>query len=301
MKRGKRILSLLLLLALLPMTVAAQSLEGDTTLTVYALYDKTPIQGMKWEAYQVATMDSSGQLTLCPAFSGCLDPIPGDDAAWQQLAQTVEQFVISGSVTPTRAVTTNEVGIAAFGTLEKGLYLLRANALEQGAYVYATAPFFLQLPQSGEDGWIHDVEAWGKLSKNERYVDITVTKNWKDDCVPAHSHPQVTVHLWRDGELWDTQTLPQKGKWSYTWADMAASHTWGITEEPVPGYTQQDPVEQEGYTFTITNVCDKTPTRPAKPGKLPQTGQLWRPVPVLLLAGLICLAVGLLRRRKEDQ
>ena len=33
-------------------------------------------------------------------------------------------------------------------------------------------------------------------------------------------------------------------------------------------------------------------------GKLPQTGQLWWPVPVLACAGLGCIAVGLLRRRE---
>ena len=34
-------------------------------------------------------------------------------------------------------------------------------------------------------------------------------------------------------------------------------------------------------------------------GKLPQTGQLWWPVPVLACAGLGCIAVGLLRRRED--
>lgn len=33
-------------------------------------------------------------------------------------------------------------------------------------------------------------------------------------------------------------------------------------------------------------------------GKLPQTGQLWWPVPLLTCAGLGCIAVGLLRRRE---
>ena len=37
---------------------------------------------------------------------------------------------------------------------------------------------------------------------------------------------------------------------------------------------------------------------PAAPGeKLPQTGQLWWPVPALLCAGLALTAAGLLRRR----
>lgn len=42
------------------------------------------------------------------------------------------------------------------------------------------------------------------------------------------------------------------------------------------------------------------PTEPPEtpaPGKLPQTGQLWWPVPVLTSAGLLCIVVGLLRRR----
>lgn len=41
------------------------------------------------------------------------------------------------------------------------------------------------------------------------------------------------------------------------------------------------------------------PTAPPSPGggkKLPQTGQLWWPVPVLACAGLGCIAVGLFRR-----
>lgn len=34
-------------------------------------------------------------------------------------------------------------------------------------------------------------------------------------------------------------------------------------------------------------------------GKLPQTGQLWWPVPLLICAGLGCIAVGLFRRRED--
>ena len=43
------------------------------------------------------------------------------------------------------------------------------------------------------------------------------------------------------------------------------------------------------------------PTAPPSPGggkKLPQTGKLWWPVPVLACAGLGCIAVGLFRRRE---
>ena len=55
-----------------------------------------------------------------------------------------------------------------------------------------------------------------------------------------------------------------------------------------------------------TDLEREVPTKPTSPTtkpttsgggkKLPQTGQLWWPVPVLACAGLGCIAVGLFRR-----
>ena len=51
---------------------------------------------------------------------------------------------------------------------------------------------------------------------------------------------------------------------------------------------------------TINKTTDKTSDKTSD--KLPQTGQLWWPVLVLLFAGAICLLVGrVLRDRKEEK
>lgn len=56
----------------------------------------------------------------------------------------------------------------------------------------------------------------------------------------------------------------------------------------------------------VKNELEKTPETtapsgpPEKPDKLPQTGQLWWPVPVLICLGLACIAVGLIRRRRDS-
>ncbi len=57
-------------------------------------------------------------------------------------------------------------------------------------------------------------------------------------------------------------------------------------------------IVKDGKIFTITNTCNRPDT--PKGGKLPQTGQLWWPVPVLLLAGLVLVIVGLLRRKEDN-
>ena len=43
------------------------------------------------------------------------------------------------------------------------------------------------------------------------------------------------------------------------------------------------------------------PSTPSGGGKLPQTGQLWWPVPVLICMGLGCIVVGLIRRREGSE
>ena len=52
--------------------------------------------------------------------------------------------------------------------------------------------------------------------------------------------------------------------------------------------------------IVFTNVYD-TPPAPGKPGKpkLPQTGQLWWPVPLLFLAGIMLLGMGRIRSRSS--
>ena len=62
------------------------------------------------------------------------------------------------------------------------------------------------------------------------------------------------------------------------------------------------------YKYNVTSQPKTDLEREVKPttppssggggGKLPQTGQLWWPVPVLVCMGLGCIAVGLIRRRK---
>ena len=89
-----------------------------------------------------------------------------------------------------------------------------------------------------------------------------------------------------------------------------------MVETEVPsGYTVS--TSREGNTVVLTNTktadSEDKPEAPDKTGtsgenggnssqKLPQTGQLWWPVLVLLFAGAICLLVGrILRDRKEEK
>ena len=65
--------------------------------------------------------------------------------------------------------------------------------------------------------------------------------------------------------------------------------------------------KQDGTPYNIykdglriyTTIDSRQPTRPTNPDKpsLPQTGQLWWPVPVLFVVGVVLILLGVLRRR----
>jgi len=116
------------------------------------------------------------------------------------------------------------------------------------------------------------------------------------------------VRLLQDGEVYDTVQLDAENLWRHTWEELDANHHWTVVEEEMDDYNVL--VTREGITFVVTNTYDPeepvpTPTpQPTPPPddtpdnpKLPQTGQLWWPVPMLISLGLLLIVIGLLRRR----
>ncbi len=127
-------------------------------------------------------------------------------------------------------------------------------------------------------------------------VTRTVLKFWDDKGYESKRPKSVQVTLLQNGTAYDTQTLSTTNGWQYTWSKLprydenGKEISWTIREVSVSGYVSS--VRQNDYTFVLTN----TPDEP----KLPQTGVLWWPVPVLACGGLAFLIVGTLSRKKKD-
>lgn len=92
----------------------------------------------------------------------------------------------------------------------------------------------------------------------------------------------------------------------YLYAD---EYQYDVTSQPKTDLEREVPTKPTGPTTKPTKPTDPItkPTKPTSPTtkpttssgggkKLPQTGQLWWPVPVLACAGLGCITVGLFRR-----
>ena len=310
MKCKKHILLLLSLLLLMQCmilpTQAAGAVETDreVSLTLDCRDGETCLVGMEFDLFHIAGLDAAGELTAVEPFTQFDVQIRGQNPeAWNELIESLYPFVVQNQFTPDHTGTSGSDGLLHFPTAEQPLaqrlYLLVGHHHIQDGRIYETSPFLVLLPgrDSVTDEWIYDVTAEPKFrwQPEETTLNRKVLKVWKDEGFEHLRPTEITVHLLRDGEVYDTVILNAENGWSYTWQDLSAAYQWTIQEVPLEGYTAT--VTREGITFVLTNSYSESPPPPPPPPDLPQTGQLWWPVPVLLTAGLICLLLGLVRRR----
>lgn len=158
----------------------------------------------------------------------------------------------------------------------------------------------------------------------------SVLKVWDDDGNEDARPASITVDLIRDGAVYQTVTLNAGNNWRYTWTGLSANSDWNLVEHlDSENYTVS--YNRQGTTFVVTNTYTEEidpenpplidqpdlpgdpdePGEPEDPGveiedpdvplvdlpELPQTGLLWWPVPVLAVAGVVMILVGLVRRR----
>lgn len=319
MKRIKRmaaalfcVLAVSLLLPLQALAAGSIDLNRDVSLNISYQDGNIPLVGASFDIFLVATVDEYGKLTTTKEFAQFNVNIRGEnDEAWRILTSTLEGYVLRDNIPPTDSGTTNDKGEASLPTagksLKEGLYLVMGHRHLQNGCRYDSAPFMVMLPGLDKDNnvWIYDVTVHTKFDSSQipdnpddDTVNREVLKVWEDDGHEKDRPKEVIVQLLRDGEVYDTVTLNEENNWRYTWTELDDCYTWNIVEKELEGYTVE--VTREGTNFVITNTykgnIPAKPVTPAKP-KLPQTGQLWWPVPVLLAFGMLFVIIGLIQRR----
>lgn len=307
-RRGCRTLfSLLTLVAMLAaQALAAGSidLERTVSLTLFFQDDGVPLVGAQFDIFLVAAVDARGELAATEPFSQFNVEIRGEnDDAWRALASTLEGYVLFDGIVPTDGGMTDESGVLKFPhgaeSLQHGLYFVMGRRHVQDGNVYETEPFMVHLPgrDAQNNAWVYDVESKPKHistpEADEEPAALRVIKVWKDNGHTEKRPQEIVIHLMQDGEVYESVTLSQENNWRHVWEQLESGHEWAVMEEAVKDYSVE--VMQEGATFVVTNTYEKE-TPPGEPS-LPQTGQLWWPVPALIAGGLLLVVLGLVRRR----
>lgn len=276
-----------------------------------------PAEGMEISLYHVADYEDSFTLTgKFQNYQVSLDQ--KDQDGWKGVARVLEDYIGRDGIKADIVKKSGNDKIAYFENLSRGLYLATGQTIEvqeKGkTMVYIPNASLIVLPDVREEDPYHispELKYDDKEKSEDSQTKLRALKIWKKD--QKEKRPtSVTVELLRkdaNGKVTvaDSQILSKENGWAYTWENLSSQASWSVSEKDVPsGYTVS--IRQQGSTVMVTNTA-KNPEQTenggnntGKPGqKLPQTGQLWWPLPLLLLAGVSCLVIGRVLRNSGDE
>ncbi len=250
-------------------------------------------------------------------------------AEWAGQAQALASYIHRDHLSADYSQTTDRTGKAYFTNLKKGIYLVMAQTFEKDGYVYKAMPYFLTIPGKTEDGKLqYDITTSAKYEKTpstDDIVDYKAAKTWSDQGHEKNRPKSITVQLLCDGNVYDEVKLSEKNNWQYTWKDLSSKHQWeAIEKKEARNYFVS--VSKQEHSFIIkniywedeyyhdttttekrktttkekTNKSNKTNTTTQKIEKLPQTGQLWWPLPFLAAGGILCISIGMIKKKREN-
>lgn len=277
MKRILYFVFLSLLCCLLPTTLFAKSDFMNLTVTC-------PVSNMQVSLYRVADENYN----LVDAFSHYSIDLKQDV---QGAANALENRILMDGIEADASVTSDSLSTASFTGLSSGIYLVVGKEVSQDGVFY--------MPQVSLVSLSGDLSVDLKYEMSDKPSRIHVLKVWKKDNKKSRPKSIEVCLLRSDGIVVDRVVLNSDNQWSTTWENLSTLYTYRVMETSVPsGYKESCTREKDTIVLTNTgNYTDKVENK--KDEELPNSGQLWWPVPVLLFVGLVLFGLG--RHLKNEE
>jgi hypothetical protein len=303
------VLLMLVLMALyaIPETVFSQTNEVSATLIFRGKHE--PVAGTKFNIYLISDTKTDEEWELNDEFEGSGALINFDtDEDTMGTAQLLEGFLLeeenlNEKINPYKAAFSDNMGRVQFNGLKSGVYLITGEEWSGGDYVYTPKPVIFE----AEDG--SDIEVESKYDTRNTAsnddISLEVVNIWQDDGDESKRPMSVTVSLYQDGKLYDQAILNKENNWRHTWNNLVKTARWQLSEGEVSGdyYTE---LTKENDEFVVTNVYSASFGAPHQVEDSvtatfgdEDTTQIWWPVPILVLAGLIIFGFGFRSYRRR--
>lgn len=303
-----RLLAFVLLLSLcflvgMPSALAFDrvDLTHPLTFTIQAddNADDAHLPGVTFKLYQVADMDEDARFTLKAPYSQLNIDINAMKNAADWAAASEAMKALTTDITPTAEGTTDADGRVVFTDLTPGLYLVSGVPTIIGTWAYSFQSFLTAIPtRDMEEVWQYDVLSTIKLERSEATINLECLKIWEDDNRGTNRPTEIEVHLLQDGIQIDAVRLNAENNWHHIFCDLPADHEYSLREvlDGNSGYEPQYSIVNGVYVITNYQTATATPTP-----SIPETGQLWWPVPLLAGSGMILFVIGWILHRKWSQ
>ena len=249
-------------------------------------------------------------------------------------SDNLQNYILANNITETASTVSDAEGKSYYKDLTLGVYYVLSDKLVEDDFTHSFANFVYPVPiletPEGSDVRIvnYNPSVMPKRSKvkSDIIVHCSIMKRWEDAGYENVRPSYVTFDIYCDGELMETVTLSAENNWYYEW-QKAGLYSFFVEEVGVsPGYTGKIEVFQDGHDayFVCTNTytpptpenppTPETPETPSFPDfpevlgairdlpevlgarRLPQTGQLWWPIPILVIVGVILIVRGIKKK-----
>lgn len=271
--------------------------DGEGSLTLHYQKDGVAFADLQIGVYRVAEAFPDGSFELIEPFASYPINIHGIKVQeqWHQVAQTLYSYIVANGVEADREAKTDENGTVCFSNLKTGLYFVRETAAEDNRGTYVFNQFMVYIPTAQSDGtYNYAVEASPKCTNFVPKTQYTVTKLWQDRGNQDTRPKDVTVDIYKDGVLHQTQILSADNNWTHTWYVSGEDRgKWTVAERSVTDVYKVS-VTQNSSHFSIINTYGTT-------ADIPQTGDTFTPLPWVLamcLSGIMLLSLGIYSRRR---
>jgi hypothetical protein len=236
----------------------------DIILNIYYHANDMDLVDVKFDIYLVATVDETGNIAIVESFDsydGNILDIQDDisDEELQTIVSGLESYVISENITPTDSGTTNEEGRLKFPTDS-------SIVLQKGLYLVLGG-------NTTQNNYIYEATPFITLLPRNDKVNTAIPKFVSR----PHTTPGNPPENPSEPEEPDEPDEPGGDTPSLLSGDYAVSPVY------LSGNVEDNPETPGGMTLSGSF--------------LPQTGQLWWPIPLLTSVGLVFIIIGLVRRR----
>ncbi len=272
--------------------------DAEASLTLHYQKEGKAFADLQIGIYRVAEAFEDGSFQLIEPFASYPIDIHGitNQEQWNTVAQTLYSYMVADQVSPTREGKTDEMGTVCFSGLETGLYFVREVAAESASGTYVFNQFMVYVPTPQPDGtYTYAVEANPKCMQFVPKNQYSVTKLWKDGGKQSSRPKEVTIDIYKDGVLYQTQILSAGNGWTYTWyVSNEDDGKWTVAERTVPDHYKVT-IQQNGGNFSVIN------TRQAD-SDVPKTGDTSSPMLWVLLmcfSGIMLVILGFFGGRRK--
>lgn len=240
---------------------------------------------------------------------------------WSDIAQTLSAYIEANGHLPVAEKNTNKSGIVKFEGLETGIYLVKDVDAKVGNKIYHFETFIVFIPTPNQSNQFnYDVVAVPKYTVETKPLEYTVVKLWEDFGFKVERPDNITVDIFKDGQLQESVELGSSNNWSYSWIVDDPDSQWTVLERDVPEEYLVSITLNDGI-FTIINGYAVTPDEhpddppgndppgddpvppgdtPVYPNIQPETGDttsIWLYVIIMAISGAVLFFVGSLRKR----